>query len=162
MIEEWKDVVGYEDFYIISNFGVIKRYRRSKKNKSERIIFQTTTQSGYKRTVLQKSGVIKNHFVHRLVAEAFHGKRPEGLQVNHINKIRDDNTSTNLEYVTPLENIRHSRNGKIRGIRFRHNFYEAYIWIDKRNHFLIKTLDKETAHSTYRDTYKQWYGFYPW
>jgi len=162
MNEEWRDVVGYEDFYIISNFGVIKRYRKSKKNKCERIIFQTTTPTGYKRTVLQRNGVIKNHFVHRLVAEAFHGKRPKDYQVNHINKIRDDNRHINLEYVTPEQNMRHSKNGKKRGVRYRYGAYESYIWIENSNILLIKTRCEKEAYDIYKETYKEWYGFYPW
>jgi hypothetical protein len=42
---------------------------------------------------------------HHVVAEAFIGPRPDGLEVNHINGVRDDNRPENLEYVTHLANV---------------------------------------------------------
>ncbi|CAK0853954.1 unnamed protein product [Prorocentrum cordatum] len=48
--------------------------------------------------------------VHRLVAEAFLGDPPslQHCQVNHKDGDRENNRVTNLEYVTPSQNIRHS------------------------------------------------------
>ena len=48
----------------------------------------------------------KSFLVHRLIAEAFLGKSE--LFVNHKNGIKTDNRIENLEYVTALENNRHS------------------------------------------------------
>jgi hypothetical protein len=44
--------------------------------------------------------------VHLLVADAFHGPRPAGLHVDHVNGDKADNRPENLEYVTPAENVR--------------------------------------------------------
>lgn len=45
-----------------------------------------------------------NQMVHRLVWEAFNGKIPEGMEIDHINCIRDDNRLENLRLVTHKEN----------------------------------------------------------
>lgn len=50
---------------------------------------------------------VKHIRVHRAVWEAFNGKIPQGLEINHINCVRDDNRLENLELVTRLQNSRH-------------------------------------------------------
>lgn len=57
--------------------------------------------------VLCKDGRTKNVVIHRLVAEAFLGPCPDGMQVNHIDGIRQNNVVANLEYVTPSGNQIH-------------------------------------------------------
>lgn len=41
---------------------------------------------------------------HRIVARVFHGPKPPGLEVRHLNGIRDDNRPENLRYGTRSEN----------------------------------------------------------
>jgi len=63
---------------------------------------------GYNGYLRCRDGKGNRHLVHRLVAKE-HINNPEGKpQVNHINKIRDDNRVVNLEWVTSQENQEHA------------------------------------------------------
>lgn len=54
----------------------------------------------------------KRFLIHHLVAQAFIGPKPEGMEVRHANDIRDDNRAENLSYGTRSENMYDSiRNG---------------------------------------------------
>jgi hypothetical protein len=50
----------------------------------------------------------KFYYAHRLVWEAFNGKIPGALTINHKNGVRDDNRLENLELLTMSENVRHA------------------------------------------------------
>lgn len=111
--EIWKDVIGYEGLYQVSNFGnvkvlprIIKNYRGSFLAK-EKILKPCITE-GYARVVLTKNGIRSTKKVHRLVASAFLGEMNH-LHVNHIDCNRSNNHIDNLEWVTHLENMRHAR-----------------------------------------------------
>jgi hypothetical protein len=61
----------------------------------------------YKRVTLCVNGKPTKIFVHRLVALAYIGKRPAGLEVNHKDGDSLNNHYSNLEYVTPAQNAKH-------------------------------------------------------
>jgi hypothetical protein len=61
--------------------------------------------SGYIYVVMAPSRTATT--VHSLVCAAFHGPRPDGLQVAHLNGVRDDNRAENLMWASPKENSRH-------------------------------------------------------
>ena len=48
---------------------------------------------------------VRTYTVHSLVALAFHGPRPEGLDVAHGNCVKTDNRPSNLRYCTRSENM---------------------------------------------------------
>lgn len=59
---------------------------------------------GYMRLMLQLNGVVAYRRVHSLVALAFYGPRPAGMQVAHENGIPTDNRAANLSYKTVRAN----------------------------------------------------------
>jgi hypothetical protein len=64
------------------------------------------SRQGYHQLTLSRDGKRKNVFVHMAVAEAFHGPRPDGLVVRHLDGNPSNNSATNLRYGTPSENAR--------------------------------------------------------
>lgn len=64
--------------------------------------------NGYLRVRLRKNSRAYDKSVASLVAMEFVEGYREGLEVNHKNKIRNDNRATNLEWMTRRENVRYS------------------------------------------------------
>lgn len=99
MEEVWKDVVGYEGYYMVSNLGRIKsmRFRHIKR---EKIMNASIRPDGYMSVGLSKDGVTKTRTVHRLVATAFL-ENPNNLEmINHKDENRSNNAVDNLEWCT--------------------------------------------------------------
>ena len=109
--EIWKNIKDYPN-YMVSNLGRVKSLGRwvnyknkGKRLKREKILKSSVDKIGYMYVGLYKNGKVKYFKVHRLVAEAFYGEIPKGMQVNHINEIKTDNRLENLNLMTPKENI---------------------------------------------------------
>jgi len=106
-MEIWKTIPFYSK-YKASNLGRLKTFNW-KNTGQTRIIKPAYDGSGYLRTVLiDDTGKYNTVKVHRIVATTFHGIK-FGLEVNHKNAIKDDNSAINLEWVTRQENLAHSK-----------------------------------------------------
>ena len=108
--EVWKDVVGYDGRYKVSNKGnvysVIRKDSRGVK-RGGIILKPRYNRDGYLTVDLCKDGVPKRKSIHRLVAEVFI-PNPNGLpQVNHIDEVKDNNNVDNLEWCTSEYNNSH-------------------------------------------------------
>ena len=99
--EIWKRVPGFVH-YSASNFGRIKS-----EWSTGRILKATPLRHGYLQISLYCNGQ-KQRTVHRVVWEAFKGKIPVELQINHIDGNKRNNALSNLELATPSENRVHS------------------------------------------------------
>ena len=77
--EEWKDIIGYEGIYQVSNFGRVR-------NKDK--ILKPSKSGRYRHLALCKNGTRKDMNIHRLVAEAFIPNPYNYPCINHI----DENT----------------------------------------------------------------------
>lgn len=109
MTEIWKDVLGYEGLYEVSNIGRVRsiaRYNeRSKKFYPSKIKSIEISNNGYLRVKLSKNGKKKGVCVHRLVAEAFLDNSNKLPQVDHIDGDKNNNCVENLRWVTAKQNI---------------------------------------------------------
>ena len=98
--EEWRNVAEYEDIYEVSSLGNVR-------NKKTKRILKPTLRGGYAVIGLCKNSKGKTIPIHRLVAIAFIPNPDNKPQVNHIDKVRNNNCIKNLEWMTSKENNIH-------------------------------------------------------
>ena len=114
-MEKWKEISGYNGNYLISDQGNIKSIARIIYRKdgtsyrvTERILKHHIGDKGYHQVNLVCNGKNKYPLVHRLVAETFIENPQNKDQVNHIDGNKNNNTVSNLEWVSCSENILHA------------------------------------------------------
>lgn len=110
MKEVWKEIIGYDKKYEVSNLGRIKSCAGGK-YKYDRLLKGSIKNNGYILVclLLNKKKVYK--LIHRLVAEYFIDNPENKKEVDHINNIKTDNRVSNLRWVTGYEN-RSNKNSK--------------------------------------------------
>ena len=115
MKEVWKDIVGFEGLYQVSDMGKVKSLGRMCKNrfgyryKPERIMSQSLL-GGYSAVGLYKNGKQTSLLVHRLVAISFIPNPENKKEVNHIDLCKTNPACNNLEWCTKQENMNHAKN----------------------------------------------------
>lgn len=113
--EIWKDIIDFEGLYEISNYGNVKSCRRyvnqrfGKRLVNEKLLSLGRDKDGYLMAILCQDGIKKTVKIHRLVANAFIDKSEDKNIVNHVDSNKSNNNSSNLEWVSSLENNCHSR-----------------------------------------------------
>lgn len=107
--EIWKDVIGWEGIYQISNYGRLKSF----KVQPEGYILKQTDKNGWYFTVnLQKGDRFETKKIHRLVAFYFVDNPKNKPHVNHKDLNKQNNHYKNLEWVTQKDNNRHAKINK--------------------------------------------------
>ena len=96
MEEIWKDI-GIKK-YAVSNMGNVRG------QDGIRLLKPYITTKGYTQVCIYNDTIKIKKNVHILVMEAFVGERPNGYEIDHINRMRDDNRLNNLRYCTRSEN----------------------------------------------------------
>lgn len=88
---------GYDNYEIYPETGQVWSYTRKK--------FIGSKNGGYWKVGLtDNNGVGKTFFLHRLIWKIVNGVIPNGMQVNHIDENKDNNSIVNLNLMTPKEN----------------------------------------------------------
>jgi len=108
MSEEWRDVVGYEGIYEVSDQGQVRRISTVGGARAGYVL-NPDPNARYLHVTLSYLQEKENRTIHSLVAEAFLGSPPGGYQVNHKNGEKHDNRVENLEWVTASQNHHHAR-----------------------------------------------------
>jgi hypothetical protein len=118
-LEVWKPVVDYEGFYEVSDLGRLRSMRRTiphgrwpgrSRQTGGRMVAplvgtgNARTWDGYTRFNLKRDGKQYRFYAHILVAAAFLGPRPDGLQICHGPGGPLDNRLANLSYGTSSKN----------------------------------------------------------
>lgn len=98
-MEQWLDVVGFEGLYEVSNHGQVRSVKTGQ-------IKKITTDKKTNRPFLNiwkknKQSVIR---IHKLVLEAFVGKKPDGMECCHNDGNPFNNHISNLRWDTPKNN----------------------------------------------------------
>ena len=109
----WMDVVGYEGIYKVNCNGDVKSLNYNHTGK-EKILKPHRLAGGYLGICLFKEKQKKDHLIHRLVYEAFYGKIPSEMEIDHISTVRDDNRLCNLRCVTHKEQYSSNKITKFR------------------------------------------------
>lgn len=119
VIEEWKDIEGYEGLYQVSNLGNVKSLPR--KGTKGGLLKPVIKWGGYYGVALSKDGRTKWFRIHRLVLQTFKPiSNPENFEGDHINRNRLDNRLENLQWLTHTENTRKDCSKRIHCIETGH------------------------------------------
>lgn len=138
--EEWKTIPMYSK-YLASNLGRVKTLKDK--------ILLSYEQSGYKIVKITNDNNKRCSVgVHRLVAMAFL-PNPENLPVvNHIDKIRNNNTVENLEWLSIKNNNIHSKQ------RIKSSFQGHSIFYERD----LKIIHKMLEYNVPREEIEKIYG----
>ena len=115
MSEIWKDVIGLEGIFQVSNMGRIRSLDKyanvcggGKRLVKGRILKPTKLQNGYYEAQFHHKGERIIYLLHRLVAIHFIDNPLNLPEVNHKDENPQNNNVENLEWCTNQENRKHA------------------------------------------------------
>lgn len=145
-IEQWKDVVGYEGIYEVSNLGRIKKY-----DKLVKLCIITSKGINHAVINLGKNGKYKSFSVGRLVVKHFICDLYSTIKIKHIDGDKSNNSVSNLQISTQREcNINPNRNktgyvGVIKTPKGRYNAYTTMNSCRKMKHLGVFNTPEEAS-----------------
>ena len=152
-MEIWKDVVGYEGSYEVSNFGRVRSLDRLDSrghNLKGKALKLCEDGRGYEHVKLYREGRASTKKVHQLVAESFIGPRPQKLVVDHIDNDPFNNRVENLQYISiRLNSSKDTKRDLPTGVSKLRSKYQAQIQIDGRLVYLGMFETPEAASKAY-------------
>lgn len=137
MKEEWKDVIGYEGVYQISNLG---RCKRLYKHRKEKILKPIKTHHGYFNYSFCVNSKFKAMSIHRLVAIHFIPNPNNYPEVNHKDANKENYSVDNLEWCTRSYNMKHAHG---LGLVFPNKATDAIRKINKINTPIILKMKEK-------------------
>jgi hypothetical protein len=152
--EIWKDVIGYEGLYEVSNLGRVKSLKYNRK----KILNPAIDSRGYLHVNISKNNICKTTKVHKLVAICFLNHIPSGMKlvVDHINNNQLDNRVDNLQIITQKENSLKSHckySSKYVGVCWdkREYKWKSQIRINGKLNFLGRFVNEQEASQAYQN-----------
>ncbi len=109
---EWRDVVGAEGFYEVSDDGQVRstpRRGRAGRVLKQNLVKMTNDERYYVSMSLGSKESVVNKAVAPIVATAFHGPKPDGMECCHIDGNGLNNHASNLMWGTHTENMAHTK-----------------------------------------------------
>lgn len=115
-MSEWRPIPGWEGLYEVSSMGQVRSLGRVVTGQTRSFfwpgrVLRLVRKGPYLQVTLHRPGMRVCRTVHSLVALAFIGPRPEGMQVCHGDGVGSNNALSNLRYDTAsaneMDKVRH-------------------------------------------------------
>ncbi len=103
--KEFRKIKSLDFLYEINEDGTVLRNVKSKR-KRKLYLEHHHTKTGYYMTTVAIKGKTRRVMVHSAVAECWLGDRPEGYEIDHIDRDSLNNHYSNLRYVTHSEQMK--------------------------------------------------------
>ena len=158
-MEEWKNVIGYEGLYEVSNTGQVRSLDRYVKYSNGRIhlhkgkvLSPVKDKDGYLAVFLSCNGKQKTIRIHRLVAQVFI-ENPDNLpEVNHLDEDKTNNRVDNLEFCDRSYNINYGlRNIRVKETAIKNGYWSSLSRKEYRKKYYEDNKNK------LRDRQRRWY-----
>lgn len=167
--EIWKDIVGFEGLYQVSNMGRVYSLPRewicgvcSMNSHSGKILKQYKVSDGYLAVCLYVNNNSKTRKVHQLVAESFLNHTPCGykLVVDHIDNNPLNNHVSNLQLISNRLNLSKDKKNKTSnytGVSWKknNNKWQVGIYINGKYKYVGLFKCELKAHYAYQQALKE-------